>query len=201
MERSGSFQLRNDGDEVLLRDASGATIALRAEMDAVSVHEMADVPFKSLNPGVMHATGHDLHAAIVLGAAYVLSTLKDRFAGNVKFLFQPASEAPPADEEKPAGEKPADGGDGAAAEELKKAEEAEAKAQVALEERRRVESENRRKQDQYDDQVKAAQKRVRELNNRFADWYYIVPEAEFGKIHLDRAAVVQEKEAAAEAKQ
>lgn len=118
-----------------------------------------------------------------------------------KPALDPLPEAPPADAEKPAGEKPADGGDGAAAEELKKAEEAEAKAQVALEERRRVESENRRKQDQYDDQVKAAQKRVRELNNRFADWYYIVPEAEFGKIHLDRAAVVQEKEAAAEAKQ
>jgi len=77
----------------------GTTVALRAEMDAVAIYETADVPFKSLNAGVMHATGHDLHAAAVLGAAYVLSTLKDRVAGNVKFIFQPASEAPPDDEE------------------------------------------------------------------------------------------------------
>jgi hypothetical protein len=87
-----------------------------------------------------------------------------------------------------------------AAEQLKKAEEAEAKAQQALEERRRVERENRRKQDEYDDSVKAAQKRVRELNNRFADWYYIVSDAEFAKIHLGRDAVFQKKEKPAEQK-
>ena len=86
------------------------------------------------------------------------------------------------------------------AEQLKKAEEAEAKAQQALEERRRVERENRRKQDEYDDSVKAAKKRVRELNNRFADWYYIVPEAEFAKIHLERDGVFQKKEKPAEQK-
>jgi hypothetical protein len=90
-----------------------------------------------------------------------------------------------------AGDKPADG---AASESLKKAEEADAKAQAALEERRRVERENRRRQDEYDDKVKAAQKRVRELNNRFADWYYVVSDKEYAKIHLDRAGVVQKKE-------
>jgi hypothetical protein len=73
------------------------------------------------------------------------------------------------------------------------ADDAEAKAQTALEERRRVERENRRKQEDYDAKVQAAQKRVRELNGRFADWYYVVPDAEFTKIHLDRAAVVQKK--------
>ncbi len=87
-----------------------------------------------------------------------------------------------------------------AAEQLKKAEEAEAKAQQALEERRRVERENRRKQDEYDDSVKAAQKRVRELNNRFADWYYIVSDAEFAKIHLGRDAVFQKQEKPADQK-
>jgi hypothetical protein len=56
-----------------------------------------------------------------------------------------------------------------------------------------VERENRRKQEDYDAKVQAAQKRVRELNGRFADWYYVVPDAEFVKIHLDRAAVVQKK--------
>jgi amidohydrolase len=77
----------------------GSTVALRAEMDAVAIHEAADVPFKSLNPGVMHATGHDLHAAVVLGTAYVLSTIKERLPGNVKFIFQPGSESPPDGEE------------------------------------------------------------------------------------------------------
>jgi len=85
--------------------------------------------------------------------------------------------------------------DGEAAEKLKEADEAEAKAQAALEERRRVERENRRKQDDYDDKVKAAQKRVRELNSRFADWYYIVSNKEYAKIHLTRDGILQKKEA------
>ena len=80
------------------------------------------------------------------------------------------------------------------------ADEAEAKAQAALEERRRVERENRRKEEEYDGKVKAAQKRVRELNNRFADWYYVVSDAEYAKIHLDRAGLIQAKAADAAAK-
>ena len=76
---------------------------------------------------------------------------------------------------------------------LAAADEAEAKAQAALEERRRVERENRRKQEEYDDKVKAAQKRVKELNARFADWYYVVSDEEYAKIHLDRAGFVQKK--------
>jgi len=82
-----------------------------------------------------------------------------------------------------------------AAKALEKADEAEAKAQAALEERRRNERENRRKQEEYDAQVKAAQKRVAELNGRFADWYYVVSDAEYAKIHLDRAGVIQQKSA------
>jgi hypothetical protein len=92
-----------------------------------------------------------------------------------------------------------DGQADGAADELKKAEEAEAKAQAAIEERRRVEAENRRRQERYDEQVKAAQKRVRELNNRFADWYYVVSDKEYDKIHLGRDAVVKKKEPAADA--
>ena len=76
-----------------------------------------------------------------------------------------------------------------------KADEAEAKAQAALEERRRVERENRRRQEEDDGKVEAAKKRVRELNSRFADWYYVVGDDEYGKIRLDRAAVVQKKAA------
>ena len=82
-----------------------------------------------------------------------------------------------------------------AAEALKKADEAEAAAQAALEGRRRVERENRRKQDEYDDKVKAAQKRVRDLNGRFADWYYVVPDKEYAKIHLGRGDVVKKADA------
>jgi len=78
-----------------------------------------------------------------------------------------------------------------AAEALKKADEAEAAAQAAIESRRRVERENRRKQDDYDDKVKAAQKRVRDLNGRFADWYYVVSDKEYAKIHLGRGDVVK----------
>ena len=77
---------------------------------------------------------------------------------------------------------------------MKKADEAETLAQAALENRRRVERENRRKQDDFDEKVKAAQKRVRELNGRFADWYYVVPDKEYAKIHLTRSSAVQKAE-------
>jgi hypothetical protein len=101
------------------------------------------------------------------------------------------------EEGKKDGEGAADDKKADAAENLKKADEAEAAAQVALENRRRVERENRRKQDDYDDKVKAAQKRVRELNSRFADWYYVVSDKEYAKIHLTRSSMVQKVEAKA----
>jgi len=88
-----------------------------------------------------------------------------------------------------------------ASEALAKAEEAEAKAQAALEERRRVEGENRRKQEDYAEQVKKAQKRVKDLNARFADWYYVVSDAEYSKIRLDRSDVIQKKPAEEKADQ
>jgi len=100
-----------------------------------------------------------------------------------------------ADDEKKDGEQATDERKPDAAENLKKADEAEAAAQVALENRRRVERENRRKQDDYDDKVKSAQKRVRELNGRFADWYYVVSDKEYAKIHLGRNSMVQTSEA------
>jgi amidohydrolase len=84
----------------LLRGAQpGATVAVRADIDAVPIQETADVPFKSLNPGIMHAAGHDIHTAIVLGTAFVLNEFKDRIKGNIKFIFQPAGEGPPEGEE------------------------------------------------------------------------------------------------------
>jgi hypothetical protein len=80
-----------------------------------------------------------------------------------------------------------------AAELLKQADEAEAAMQAAIETRRRVERENRRKQEAYDEKVETGQKRVRELNGRFADWYYVVSEDEFNKIHLERSKVITAK--------
>ena len=70
----------------------GKTVALRADIDALSITEKTGLPFASQNPGMMHACGHDTHAAMLLGAAKVLVQMKDQLCGTVKFLFQPAEE-------------------------------------------------------------------------------------------------------------
>ena len=88
----------------------GPVVALRADMDALPVREEVNVPFASKataeyegnEVGVMHACGHDTHAAILLATARVLTQLKDRVPGSVKFIFQPAEEGAPLDE-RPAG--------------------------------------------------------------------------------------------------
>lgn len=77
----------------------GITIALRADMDALPIQEDTRVPYKSLNDGIMHACGHDVHTTIVLGTALVLNKFKDRIKGNIKFIFQPAEEGAPSGEE------------------------------------------------------------------------------------------------------
>ncbi len=73
----------------------GPTIALRADMDALSIAEETGLPFASRHPGVMHACGHDGHMAILLGTARVLSEIKDDLAGTVLFVCQPAEEKSP----------------------------------------------------------------------------------------------------------
>lgn len=72
----------------------GKTIALRADMDALPITEENDVPYRSRNQGVMHACGHDAHTSILLGAATILSGLRESLRGNVKLIFQPAEEVP-----------------------------------------------------------------------------------------------------------
>ena len=70
----------------------GKTVAFRADMDALPVEEIADVPYKSQNPGVMHACGHDSHVTILLGLAKIMSTKKADLSGNIKLFFQPDEE-------------------------------------------------------------------------------------------------------------
>ena len=67
-------------------------VGLRADMDALPIHEANDVPYRSKNDGKMHACGHDVHTSSLLGVARVLSEIRDEFEGTVKFFFQPSEE-------------------------------------------------------------------------------------------------------------
>ncbi|MBX9856558.1 MAG: amidohydrolase, partial [Gemmatimonadaceae bacterium] len=88
---------------VLKGGKPGPTIAMRADMDALPVTELVDVPYKStvrtvyngVETGVMHACGHDLHTAMLMGVAEVFAGMRAQLPGTVKFLFQPAEEVPP----------------------------------------------------------------------------------------------------------
>jgi amidohydrolase len=91
---------------VLKGGKPGPVVALRADMDALPVTELAEVPFRSrvraqyngAEVGVMHACGHDNHVAILMGVAEVLTGMKASIPGTVKFIFQPAEEGPPVGE-------------------------------------------------------------------------------------------------------
>lgn len=76
----------------------GDVVAVRTDMDALPIQETLDVPYKSRNDGVKHACGHDVHMAVQLGVAEVLSKMRDQIRGTIKFIFQPAEEGPPAGE-------------------------------------------------------------------------------------------------------
>ena len=70
-------------------------IALRADLDALPINEENDVEYKSINKGVMHACGHDVHTSSLLGVAKILNEIKDQFNGTVKLIFQPGEERLP----------------------------------------------------------------------------------------------------------
>jgi len=81
--------------EIKGRNPERKTIALRADMDALPIEEANDVEYKSRNPGVMHACGHDVHTSSLLSTAKILNQVKDHFEGTVRFLFQPGEEKNP----------------------------------------------------------------------------------------------------------
>jgi hippurate hydrolase len=79
---------------VLRGGRPGPTVLLRGDMDALPVHELTGLPYASEVPGTMHACGHDLHMAGLVGAARLLCEVRDTLAGNVIFMFQPGEEGP-----------------------------------------------------------------------------------------------------------
>jgi len=79
---------------VLRGGRPGPTVLLRGDMDALPVHEETDLPYASVVPGAMHACGHDLHMACLVGAARLLSDVQTSLSGNVIFMFQPGEEGP-----------------------------------------------------------------------------------------------------------
>jgi hypothetical protein len=203
----------------VVRKPAGLSAELKAEekftADEEAVRSMQQRGFLPLKSGDILSTDGETMVGMKDGVEYVLrfgagtsvgtgsgeDVAADDATGryllvmarfNESLLEKPVLEEVPGDAPATEGAA-AEGGEQGAADQLKAADEAEAKAQAALEARRAVERDNRRRQDDYDAKVKAAQRRVRDLNARFADWYYIVPTKEYAKIHLNRAAVVQPK--------
>lgn len=81
--------------EIKGKNPEKKSFALRADMDALPIHEANNVPYKSQNEGVMHACGHDVHTSSLLGTARILNEVKDQFEGTIRLIFQPGEEKNP----------------------------------------------------------------------------------------------------------
>jgi amidohydrolase len=92
---SPHFCVEKTGVWCAIKNGPGKTIALRADLDALPIKEENPVPYRSKVIGLMHACGHDMHTAILLGATEVLLRLKDHWSGTVVLLFQPNEEGEP----------------------------------------------------------------------------------------------------------
>ncbi len=77
------------------KQPASKTVALRADIDALPIQEANEVPYKSTKAGIMHACGHDVHSASLLGTARILQGLRQHFEGTIKCIFQPAEEVAP----------------------------------------------------------------------------------------------------------
>jgi hippurate hydrolase len=77
------------------KNPSKKIIALRADIDALPIHEANEVAYKSQREGIMHACGHDVHTSCLLGAAKILQVLRDEWEGTIKLIFQPGEEKNP----------------------------------------------------------------------------------------------------------
>ena len=96
LDRLGISYTKNKGDSGIIGEIKGGkpgkTVLLRADIDALPIHEETGLPFASEHEGRMHACGHDTHAAMLIGALKVLNEHRKELSGNVKFVFQTAEE-------------------------------------------------------------------------------------------------------------
>ncbi len=97
LESYGITYSRNVGGNGIVAEIKGqqphtVTLALRADMDALPINELNDCDYKSQHPGVMHACGHDVHMASLLGASKILNELRNEFEGTIRLIFQPSEE-------------------------------------------------------------------------------------------------------------